>query len=150
MVSPKLIILLLAFTFTIAWACSPAPSAQDQTYDITAAITRNDLTTARRITDKLIATPEAIDTMRIEPLCQLAVAAAQLGEADDDAQQYTAFALKCYETALQRDSALTQEYVAQLPSEQFCVIATLNQLKRSTDLRQQGLEFINEQEEIIQ
>lgn len=148
MVSPKLLILLLAFTLTIAWACSPAPTAQQQATNIAAALSRNDLTTARALTDQLIAAPEAIDTMRLEQLCQLSIAAAQLGEADDDdAQQYTAFALKCYETALRRDSSLTQNYVTQLPSNQFRVIETLTQLKRSTDLRQLGLDYINEEEE---
>lgn len=146
MINPKLIIMLLAFTATLAWACRPANTPDRTAEEISTAVSSGNYDEAIRMTDKLMSSKNAgLDTMSAERLCILAVATARLGDHSERGDDYTAFALKCFRQALLANPVKTQEYVKEMSSDDYRYISFLNQLLRPIDAREAGVVYsINE------
>lgn len=149
MINPKFILLLLAACSVLAWACAPKQTPAQTTTDITEAIGSGNFDEAKYLADKLVGDSKFdTNSLGVEHLCLLAVAAVRLGEHSEQSDEYNAFGLKCYEAAIARSVDSTQNYISQLPSADFACIDFLNQLIRPIDARRSGMVYtVNEEGE---
>ncbi len=147
MINYKLIILFLAGVATMAWACKPSVTPDQTVEEITSAISAGNYDSAMELADELMARKNAgLDSMRVERLCQLAVAMARLGEHSGRADEFSAFALRCYQQAVKSNEAATEAYVAELSHDDFLEISLIRQLLNPVTAREEGVVYsVNEE-----
>lgn len=147
MINYKLIILFLAGVATLAWACKPSVTPDQAVDELTAAITAGHYDGAMKMAEELMTRRDAgIDSMRVERLCQLAVAMSRLGEHSGRADEFSAFALRCYQQAVKTNEAATAAYVNELSSDDFREISLIKQLLNPVTAREAGVVYsINEE-----
>lgn len=146
MINPKIIFLFLIGVAALCWACKPADTPDKTADEIVAEVSRGNFDAAMARANDLMARRDgAVDSMRVERLCGLAVAMVRLGEHSEKADEFTAFALKCYRRALTSAPDATEAYVDELTSDDYRYISFLNQLLRPVDAREAGVVYsINE------
>lgn len=146
MINYKIILLFLAGVATLCWACKPADTPDRTADEITLAVSRGHYEAAMEQADKLMARRDVcLDTMRVERLCRLAVALVRIGEHSERADEFSAFALKCFQSALKSNREATDAYVSELDSEDFRYISFLRELHRPVAARESGVVYsINE------
>lgn len=143
MINPKLIFLLILGIATLCWACKPTDTPDRTAEEIATAIDHGRYETAQGLTNNLISRGReaGLDTMRVERLCMLAVCVARLSEHSERTDEYTAFALKCFQQALQTNHDLTMAYIGEMNSEDYRYISFLNQLLKPISAREQGVVY---------
>lgn len=143
MINPKLILLLLFGVATLCWACKPTNTPDRTAEEIAAAIGHGRYEAAQELTDNLINRVRyaGLDTMRVERLCMLAVSVARLSEQSERADEYTAFALKCLQQALQTNRDKTSNYINEMNSDDYRYITFLSQLLKPISAREQGVVY---------
>ncbi len=130
MIQLKYIILLVFLTLGLMWACRPAPDAAETTRSISEALAENDADAARKCADELFAGNFNMESASVTDLCDLAVALVRLSESGTDNTDYTAQALKCYSTALERDSLAATARFDSMSPESYPYVQLLRQLRR--------------------
>lgn len=148
MINPKLIFLLLACTAILAWACRPSRSAEQTCAEMTSAIDRGRVSEAQSYARELMADSLRLDTMSVDRLCCIAIAMAKVSESTESNNDYTAFALKCYNKAIAANPTAVERYISSLDSSDYRYASFLNQLRRTMDARSAGVIYtINEEGE---
>lgn len=130
MIQSKYIILLILVTLAMMWACRPAPDAAETTRCISEALAENDAATARKCADELFAGNFNMESAPVSELCDLAVALVHLSESGTDNTDYTAQALRCYTSALERDSLAATSHFDAMSPDSYPYVQLLRQLRR--------------------
>lgn len=147
MINYKLIILFLVGVATLAWACKPAATPDQTVEEITAAVNSGNYDGALKLADELMSRRDAsLDTMRVERLCQLAVAMVRLGDHTERADEFSAFALRCYRQAMQAHPEATEAYVKELSTDDFRDISLLQHLAVPVAARESGMVYSVDEE----
>lgn len=151
MINPKLILLFLACMSVLVWACRPTTTPEESVQQIAGAIERDNFAEATHLVKEMMGLEGELDSVSVERLCLLSSAAARLGDESpaQESEDYTGFALRCYERALQRDSAGVKAYVDEMSSEAYRYMSIVMQLKRSMDHRRLGLPYSENEEDSI-
>ncbi|MBD5239052.1 MAG: hypothetical protein HDS64_04675 [Bacteroidales bacterium] len=147
MINYKLIILLLAGVATLAWACKPSFTPEQTAEEITTAVSSGHYDSAIKLADELMSRGNAgLDSMKVERLCQLAVAMVKLGEHSERGDEFSAFALRCYQQAVKTNEASTEAYISELPSDDFREISLIRHLLNPVTAREAGVVYsVNEE-----
>lgn len=147
MINYKLIILFLVGVATLAWACKPKVTPEQEADEITAAVSAGHYETAMKLADELMTRKNAgLDSIRVEKLCQLAVAMSRLGEHSGRGDEFSAFALRCYQQAVNTNEAATEAYIGELTHDDFQEISIIRQLLTPVKAREEGVVYsINEE-----
>lgn len=148
MINPKLIIMFLACMAIVMWACRPAPTPADTVLQISEAVEGDNLDEAHHLIRQLMGDAASMDGLGVEHLCLLSVTAARMADSSADSEEYTGFALRCYQEAISRDSLRTDAYIATLPSSSFRYLSMVIQLKRSIDQRRMGLSYLENEDSL--
>lgn len=147
MINYKLIILFLAGVATLAWACKPSVTPDQTAEDITMAVNAGDYDGAQKMAEELMTSRNpGLDSMRVERLCQLAVAMVRLGDHTEQSDEYSAFALRCYQQAIKSNAEATEAYVSELTTDDFREISLLKQLFVPVDAREAGVVYSVDEE----
>lgn len=148
MIHYKLIILLLFFTATLAWACKPAPSAESDAADVISAVNAGNYDRAASYAEKLFGPKSKLDSVSVSKLCYLAIAMTRLSESAEHSHDFTAQALECYRAAMARDSVSAIGLFEAMPREDFQYYTLLRQLLAPIKAREAGVVYtVNEEGE---
>ena len=141
MIHYKLIILLILCTGALAWACQPARTSDQTVTEINRLMGVGETEEAVALAEKIMKSNKSMDTIGTVNLCRLSVVMARLAEHTERSDEFSAYALQCYRTAVERDSATASEYFAHMPTEDFQYAELLRQLMRPIAAREMGLPF---------
>lgn len=147
MIQSKYLILLILVAMTVAWACKPAPNAVNTTQGISEALAENNIEAARSRADALFNTDFNIEATPVNELCALSLVLARLSQTDDSGNDYAAQALKCYNSAVGRDSVAASRYFESVAPEDYTYLQLLRQLRRQVAAREAGISITEEEHE---
>lgn len=145
MLHPKYLILLIIGCLTLAWACKPAPTASYSIRGISEALANNDVDGARSRVDALFGGGFSPDSVSVTEACLLSLQLMQLSQMPDVSNDYAAQALKCYQSAVRRDSVAARGYFDSLSAEEYAYIQLLRQLRSQVSAREAGLDAPEEE-----
>lgn len=147
MINPKLIILLLACTAILAWACQPRQTPDLQAGGIVEAVNAGNLEKARHLADRFLGANHSLDTVSIGRLCTVSVALIKLADESDNADVYAAQALQCFRKAMGRDSVTAAGFYDAVAPEDYRYVNTLRHLSVPVTAREKGVVYVDEHDE---